>query len=81
MLICMVNSIIFGVCLFLLHFVYFNVHFPIAGAMHAGQGNSQVRNFISELKLSMMSKSCYQRHLRKVWIIFRDVAEVSCIII
>ena len=58
---------------------FFNVIFSIVGAIHAGLGYNQIRNFLSELNLPIMSKSCYQRHEKKVGKIFRDVAENSCI--
>jgi len=56
-------------------FTVFNGHFSIVGAIHAGLGYNQIRNFLSELNLPIMSKSCYQRHEKKVGKIFRDVAE------
>jgi hypothetical protein len=51
---------------------FFNVIFSIAGAIHAGLGYNQIRNFLSELNLPIMSKSCYQRHEKKVGKILRE---------
>ena len=59
-------------------YFFFNIHFSIVGAIHAGLGYSKNRNFLSELNLPIMSKKCYQRHEKNVGNIFREVAEDSC---
>ncbi|VDI28272.1 Hypothetical predicted protein [Mytilus galloprovincialis] len=48
--------------------------------IHAGLGYAQIRNFLTECNLPVMSKSCFQKHEKKIGKIFVSAAdhEESC---
>ncbi|XP_063438315.1 uncharacterized protein LOC134719240 [Mytilus trossulus] len=50
----------------------------VIGMIHAGLGYAQVRNFLTECNLPVMSKSCFQKHEKKIGKIFVSAAEESC---
>ncbi|CAC5382430.1 unnamed protein product [Mytilus coruscus] len=50
----------------------------VIGMIHAGLGYAQIRNFLTECNLPVMSKSCFQKHEKKIGKIFVAAAEESC---
>ncbi|CAC5422632.1 unnamed protein product [Mytilus coruscus] len=50
----------------------------VIGMIHAGLGYAQIRNFLTECNLPVMSKSCFQKHEKKIGKIFVSAAEESC---
>ncbi|CAC5388974.1 unnamed protein product [Mytilus coruscus] len=50
----------------------------VIGMIHAGLGYAQIRNFLTECNLPVMSKSCFQKHEKKIGKIFVSAGEESC---
>ena len=46
--------------------------------IHAGVGYAQIGNFLTECNLPVMSKSCFQKHEKKIGKILVSAAWESC---